>query len=422
MTKRIERTRQKRESQERERLPGGRDLPTVELRTQRRGLHPWVFRRMLGGPYRELEPGALVRAVGRDGRYVGTGFYNGNSEIALRLLTDNPNESIDEAWFEKKIGAALALRRDVLRLEDVTDAYRVAHSEGDGLSGLVVDRFANTLVVELFSAGMHRHLAWVRQALLAHFPDAQIVVRADKRSERHEGIALDGGPAPDAEKTLAIRESNVRFHVDLRHGHKTGFFLDQRENRARVAELARGPLGKRVFDGFCYTGGFGICAKKGGAAYVESVDLDEKAIDGAKRNAKLNGLERDESMQFVHGNVFDVLRAHRSARRSFSLMVLDPAKLAVSRAETEKAMSAYADMQRLGMQCLEPGGVLVACSCTGLVSEEQFLECLRAAASEARAELQIFHVGGAAADHPFVARVPEGRYLKAVFARVLPLP
>lgn len=396
----------------------GSALPRVVLRTQRQNRHPWVYRRMLEGPYEDLEPGTLVEAAARDGRFVGRGFYNPKSEIALRLLSEDFTANIDAAWFKRAIGQAVALRHEVLRLNAQNDAYRLVHSEGDGLSGLIADRFAGCVVLELFSAGMQLHLEWVKAGFQEHFPDAEIIVRADHRSEKHEGVSMDGPPPSAKARDLVIQEGPMKFHVDLRRGHKTGFFLDQRENRARVAELCRD---QDVFDGFCYTGGFALSAARAGARAVEAVELDEDAIALGERNRALNELP-EERVRFVQGNVFDVLRAHRTAGRAFSRLILDPAKLAISRQEIPKALSAYADMNRLGMRCLKPGGVLVSCSCTGLVSEEEFLEALRAAAGEANMELQILHISGAPPDHPWAVRMPEGRYLKAVYSRVKPLP
>jgi 23S rRNA (cytosine1962-C5)-methyltransferase len=394
----------------------GERLPQVELRTTRGGRHPWVFRRMLRDVYDQLEPGTLVEAVGRDGSLIGRGFYNPRSEIALRILTEDPRVTPDARWFRAQIAQAVEFRHQVLKLQEQNDAYRLIHSEGDGLSGLVVDRFANVLVAEIFSAGMFLHWEWVAAALREQFPGSEIVMRADRRSEKHEGVKMDGPPPSAESRHLVIREGKARFEVDLRRGHKTGFFLDQRENRARMAELARG---HELFDGFCYTGGFALHAGLAGAKQVEAVDLDEDAIEVAERNRALNGL--GETVHFSHGNVFDVLREYRTTGRHFPRMVLDPAKLALSRQELPKALGAYRDMNRLGMQCVKSGGVLLSCSCTGLVSESDFLDALHAAADEARLDLQILHVAGAAPDHPFLARMPEGRYLKAVFSRVRPL-
>ncbi|HLX59955.1 MAG TPA: class I SAM-dependent rRNA methyltransferase [Planctomycetota bacterium] len=396
-------------------LPEAGDvLPVVEMRTRYSSNHPWIFRRMVGGPYDELDPGTLVDVVERDGRFVGRGFYNPHSEIAVRLLTLSKDAYPDRRFFLGAVTRAVKLRHDVLQLPKVTDAYRLVHSEGDGLSGLVADKYGPCIVLELFSAGMHRHLDWLKQAFTENFPGSEIIVRSDHRTEKLEGLKMDG--PPPATRELTITEHNLKIHVDLRRGHKTGYFLDQRDNRRRVAELSGG---QEVFDGFCYTGGFGLSAALGGAKSVEAVDLDEKAIDVANKNRALNGI--GEQLKFVHANVFDYLRDQRQGGKKYDRIVLDPAKLALSRLEIPRAMSAYADMNRLGMQCIKPGGVLVSCSCTGLVSEEDLLTALRAASIEANVEMQIVAIHGAPGDHPWSVRVPEGRYLKAVYSRIMPL-
>lgn len=396
-------------------LPEAGDvLPVVEMRTRHSTNHPWIFRRMIGGPYNEIDPGTLVDVVERDGRFVGRGFYNPNSEIAVRLLTLQNEAYPDRRFFLGAITRAAKLRTEVLRLPEVTDSFRLVHSEGDGLSGLVADKYGKCIVLELFSAGMHRHLDWVKQGFLENFPEHEIIVRADHRTEKLEGLKMDG--PPPATRELVIREHNLKLNVDLRRGHKTGYFLDQRDNRRRVAELS---AGQDVFDGFCYTGGFALSAALGGAKSVEAVDLDEKAIDVANKNRTTNAV--GEQLKFIHANVFDYLRDQRAAGKKYDRVILDPAKLAISRQEISRALSAYADMNKLGMRCLNPGGVLVSCSCTGLVSEEDFLMALRAAAAESNVELQIIAIHGAPGDHPFSVRVPEGRYLKAVYSRVMPL-
>ncbi|MCX7804454.1 MAG: class I SAM-dependent rRNA methyltransferase, partial [Planctomycetota bacterium] len=306
---------------------------------------------------------------------------------------------------------------DRLRLDETTNSYRLVHSEGDGLSGLVADRYGDHIVIQLYSAGFLRMLPWVRGELECHFPGARIHVRADHRSEKLEGVRMDGEPS--GESSVEIREGPCRFLADLRKGHKTGFFLDQRDNRAFAAALARGAS---VLDCFCYTGGFAIaCAVKGECREILAVDLDEKALAMARENAKLNGLP-ESRIEWMHGDAFDVLRELRTARRLFDMAILDPAKMAATRDEAPKALDAYADMNRLAMGVLRPGGVLVSCSCSGAVPEPDFLLALRCAAREASCGLQIFRVAGAAPDHPFSIHCPEGRYLKVVFSRVFPSP
>ncbi len=391
----------------------GGKLPVVEMKARRSGDHPWIYRRMLRPA--DLPPGSLVEVCDRAGQFVGRGIYNGNSEIAVRLLTTDERVPLDRSFVAGAVARAVSLRRGRLRLDDTTNSYRLIHSEGDGLSGLVVDRYGEQIVIQLYSAGFFRMLPWVRDELGRHFPGARFHVRADHRSEKLEGVKMDGEPA--GESSVEIREGPCRFLADLRKGHKTGFFLDQRDNRTFAADLARRAS---VLDCFCYTGGFAItCAVRGECREIRAVDLDEKALAVAKENARLNGLAEDR-VEWIHGDVFDVLRELRAAKRLFDMAILDPAKMAVSREEAHRALDAYTDMNKLAMGVLRPGGILVSCSCSGAVSEPDFLLALRCAAREASCNLQVFRVAGAAPDHPFSIHCPEGRYLKAVFSRVFP--
>lgn len=425
---------------------GGKARPaTVKMRVRRNSAHPWVYRRMAGGASRAVEPGEIVEVYDRERRFVGYGFYNAASEIALRLLSTHRREVPGREWFRRVVKHAAALRHETLQLPKRTNAYRLIHSEGDGLSGLIVDRYADVLALQVFCAGIKRVLPWVREALAECFPLARFVVRADARAEQREGVSLlpddeaaEGGKAGATGRraeAVTIREGSLKFLVDPGGGHKTGFFLDQRDNRARFAEFfhglgggsgqgggknVKGGASARVLDCFCYTGGFGLAAAVSGAAEVEAVDLDEEALRVGEKNRKLNKVEG--RLRLRQANVFDVLRERRATRAEYSHIVLDPAKAAAVKDEVPRALRAYRDMNRMAMQLLRPGGILLSCSCSGLVEEDVFLDVLRGAAGEARAEMQVLRVCGAPADHPWAVRVPEGRYLKAVFSRISPLP
>lgn len=385
-------------------------LPRVRLKIERKSSHPWVFQKMVERPAVRLAPGTVVDIDDRSGQWVGRGFYNGHSRISLRVLTADPNEPIDADFFARKIAAAVALRRDVLKLDAVTDAYRIAHSEADGLSGLVIDKFGGTIVVEFFAAGMYRFRPAILDALLRQFPDSRFYWFAEEHVGKQESFDCRSPepPPPDV-----IREHGLKFRVAPGSKHKTGFFLDQRDNRKTVAEFCGG---KRVLDLCCNTGGFAVYARAlGGAAEAVGVDLDEQAIELAKQNAKLNGVP----VRFVQADLFPWLRDVIPNGERFDLVVLDPAKLTRDRDDVMTALKKYFDMNRLALQAVAPGGVFLTCSCTGLVSEADFLETLRRAAWQAGRTVQVFQIRGAAADHPFLIHVPEGRYLKAVFCRVL---
>jgi 23S rRNA (cytosine1962-C5)-methyltransferase len=385
-------------------------IPTVRLKIERRSSHPWVFQKMVEWPSGKVPNGGVVDIEDKGGQWVGRGFYNGHSRIALRVLTADKAEPIDADFFARRIERAVSLRRDVLKLDDVTDAYRLVHSEADGLSGLVVDRFADTLVVEFFAAGMFRQRGVIQEALLKHYPGANLYYFAEEHVGKQE--SFDCRP-PVPPPPFTITEHGVKFRVAPGSKHKTGFFVDQRDNRKFLASLCGG--GKRVLDLCCNSGGFGVYAKAlGGAGEVIGVDLDETVIEVAKQNAKLNKAD----IRFVQADLFSWLRDVRPNGELFDVVVLDPAKMTRDREDVMGALRKYLDMNKLALMAVKPGGVFLTCSCTGLVSETDFLEMLRRAAWQAQREVQVIRVSGAGGDHPFYSHVPEGRYLKAVFARV----
>lgn len=385
-------------------------LPLIQLKTERRSNHPWIFQKMVEKPEPKPKPGTVVDIVDREGHFAGRGFYNGHSRIALRVLTQDPDEAVDEAFFARKIAEAVSLRREVLKLDAFTDAYRLIHSEGDGLSGLVVDRFANTLVVEYFSAGMFKQRDLIRRCLLEHFPDADLYAFAEVHVQKQESFdcAVPAVPAP-----TVIHEHGVQFHAAPGTKHKTGFFADQRDNRKLLSEFC---AGKRVLDLCCNSGGFGITAKTiGGADEVVGIDLDEEILEVAESNARLNKAK----IRFVQADIFHWLRdAAANNAKQFDVVILDPAKMTRDREQVIPALKKYLDMNKLALGAVKPGGIFLTCSCTGLVSEEQFLDMLRRAAFYAGRTVQVLKVTGAGPDHPWQAHVPESRYLKAAFCRV----
>ncbi len=341
-----------------------------------------------------IPPGSVVDVEDRTG--------------ALRILTADPTEMIDEDFFRRSIGRAVALRRDFLKLDELSNAYRLIHSEGDGLSGLVVDRFGETIVIEFFSAGMFKFREAIRNVLGELFPNSQFYWFAEEHVAKQESfdcypMAL---PTPNV-----ITEHGVKFRVAPGSKHKTGFFVDQRDNRKFVAELAKG---KTLLDLCCNTGGFAVSSKVLGATEVQGVDLDEGAIELAKQNARLNGVEA----KFTQNDIFAWLRDILPLGRRWDVVVLDPAKMTRDRESIPLALKKYLDMNRLSLQAVKPGGIFVTCSCTGLVSEEMFLDVIRRAAWQANRPVQILKVSGAGGDHPYLAHADESRYLKCVVCRV----
>lgn len=384
-------------------------LPVVRLKNAWRSSHPWIFQKLVEKPVQKPKPGSIVDVVGVDGEWIGRGFYNGHSRIAVRILETHPEVPIDAGWFSRKIAEAVSLRRDVLKLEATTDAWRVVHAEGDGLSGLVVDRYGDLLVVEFFSAGMFRHREWIYEALQEQFPGARFYSFAEEHIQKQESFDFRGSdPVPPA----VISEYGVKFRADPAGAHKTGFFADQRENREWLSHQCGG---KRVLDLCCNTGGFAVYAAARGASEVVGVDIDQDVIEIAKGNARLN----DVRPKFVQADIFPYLRDAANRGDQYDVVILDPAKMTRDREQVIAALKKYLDMNKLALGVVKPGGLFATFSCTGLVSEEQFLDMLRRAAYFSGRTIQILKVSGAGADHPFMAHVQESRYLKAVFCRVV---
>jgi 23S rRNA (cytosine1962-C5)-methyltransferase len=384
-------------------------LAPIRLKIARRSAHPWIFQKMVDKPATRLPGGTVVDILDRDGQWVGRGFYNGHSRIALRLLTTDPTEAIDAAFFNRRLARAITLRREQLRLDSVTDAYRLVHAEGDGLSGLVVDRFGPILVLEFFAAGMYRFRQTIQDALASHYPDSRCYWFAEEHVQKQESFDCRSPEPPSPE---IIAEHGLRFRVAPGSKHKTGFFLDQRDNRKMLASFC---AGRKVLDLCCNTGGFAVYARAlGKADEVIGVDIDEQAIALAKGNANLN----QARIRFVQADLFAWLREVLPSGQRFEIVVLDPSKQTRDREDVGLALKRYLDMNRLALQAVAPGGIFLTCSCTGLVSEADFLDTLRRAAWQAGRTVQVLHISGAGPDHPYLLHVPEGRYLKAVFCRV----
>jgi 23S rRNA (cytosine1962-C5)-methyltransferase len=397
--------------------------PWVLLRSANK--HPFIFKRMVRAADPQAKPGDIVHVYDKLGALFGRGFYNPRSQIALRMLVHG-DKPVDDTFWAQKIEQAIDLRRS-LQLDATTDAYRLVHAEGDGLSGLIVERYADCLAFEFFSLGMYQR----RTDLIGHLsralgapasldkpgrasPQWRTVLRADEHIEHAEGFHItspsENGPAPD---TVVIREHGVRYKVDLATGHKTGFFCDQRDNRRLFATLCNDA---NVLDLCCYTGGFGICAKVlGGAKEVISVDLDEAALAIAKENVNLNSAR----VQLIHSDAFIYLRQMLANGRQFDAVVCDPPKLVRDREELEDGLRKYHDLNALAIKVVRPGGILLTCSCSGLVGRSEFIETVHRAARPGGRELQIFNFTGAGADHPVMLNCPESAYLKAMWLRVL---
>lgn len=386
-----------------------RDVPTIRLKNAWHSSHPWIYQRLVEKPKTRIKPGTIVAVRGVDDQYLGQGFYNGHSRIAIRLLDQQRQTPLDEVWFAGKLAQAVALRRTILQLDRVSDAWRVVHSEGDGLSGLVVDRYGQLLVVEFFSAGMFRHREWIYAALRHEFPQCQIYAFAEEHVQKQESFDCH---QPRPISPVTITEHHIRFQVDPVKAHKTGFFTDQRDNRHWLSPFFQG---QSVLDLCCNTGGFAVYAAVNGASSVIGLDIDQDVIDVAQMNARLNHVRP----RWIHADLFAWLRDAISQKMTFDLVILDPSKMTRDRQQVTTALKKYLDMNKLALSVVKSGGLFASFSCTGLVSEQQFLDMVRRAAFYAGRVIQICKISGAGPDHPFLAHVPESRYLKGVFCRVL---
>ena len=391
--------------------PPGHEYPYPWVRLRSGTAHPLIFQRMVGDVDPAAKAGDIVAVYDKAGRHFGHAFYHDRSQIALRMLSYDA-APIDDAFFRERLARAVGWRQRLFAGDETTNVYRLVHAEGDDLSGLIAERYGDWIAIEIFSLGVARRINLFKRLLGELTGLTRFVVRADERICRLEGFHVPADASNAAPETVTVRENGIRFRVDMQAGHKTGFFCDQRENRRRLAALCGSAS---VLDVCCYTGGFGIYAKKlGGAESVTGVDLDEKAIDLAKRNADLNQVRIDH----VHADAFAYLRQMQQNGRSYDVVVLDPSKFIASREEYEEGSRKYVDLNTLGMSVVKPGGLLLTCSCSGLVSLSDFVSLVKAAATRLRRRLQIVDQTAAGPDHPVMANCPESAYLKAVWARL----
>ena len=413
-------------------------IPVVHLKARVR--HPLIYRKRVGHVDQNVRPGdwVAVYAPPQDAIDVageapesgaprgelelwGYGIYNPRSEIAVRMIRFG-SQLPDEEFWQERLTRAVRLRRELLDLDQVSDAYRLINAEGDDLPGLVVDRFGDVLSAELFSWGMLQRSREILQRLSAISGHPHVVIRSGPKMLSQEGAEAATYFSEGAPRSVVIQEFGTKFRVQLDDAaHKTGFFCDQRDNRARLAKFC---AGKSVLDLCCYSGGFSIQAKcLGKAAEVTGVDLDEQPLHTAKDNANLNRA----SVRFVQADVFPYMRDMIRQGRQFDVVVLDPPKLINSRAEIELGTRTHFDLNRLAMQLVKAGGLLLTCSCAGLLPEPEFMRLVFAAARQAGSPIdyagikrgprpaRLLFRTGAAGDHPVASNCPEGEYLKAAW-------
>jgi len=392
--------------------------PCLELRKDLarhlRAGHPWVFRKAIEKAPKGLLAGAIVDVV-EDGRFVARGYLDPQSAISVRILTREPAEEIDEAFWRNRVRRALALRHDLVT---GTTGYRLVHGENDGLPGVVADRYGDFAVLKLYSAGLTPHRAHIVEALrqeangLAGVFGRDEIPRDEESDEgAPQGRVLWGAEPPER---IEIVEHGMKLLVDVRRGQKTGMFLDQRENRRLVRDLSAGR--GDALNLFGYTGGFSVAAALGGAKHVVTIDVDRDAIVLARENFRVNGLDPADHA-FASEDAFEILKRYKAQGRQFDLVVCDPPAFAKSQKAVEAALAGYASLNRAALHVLAPGGLLVTASCSARVSPEQFQDAVKEAAYKTRIDLQLVEDRRQPPDHPVAPQFREGRYLKCAFYR-----
>ena len=382
------------------------------------GRHPWILEASLVESVSPPRLGEQVDVLGADGRWIGRGLYHPESRIRVRMYVWSQDQWIDAERFAVRIGQAIELRRQYLAGSGQVDGLRWINSEGDFLSGLVVDGFAGHLVVQVNARVLMPYLDGILGQLVEQIKPLSISLSIDEKTARSEGLEVQErlvyGQLPEG--TLSLRENGLTWQVDLVGGQKTGYYLDQRENRLAASRWV--PAGARVLDVCTYAGGFALTlAKLGDCASVVGVDSSARALDLGRQNAAANGILG--GVEWEQADFFEALSARVDRQELFDMVVLDPPKLAGSRDKVPRALAAYHRLNYLAIRCLRPGGVLVSCSCSGRVSRSDFVDVLLGAARRAGRDLQILENRGPSADHPVNIHCPETDYLKCLIGRVL---
>jgi 23S rRNA (cytosine1962-C5)-methyltransferase len=373
--------------------------------------HPWIFSGAVEKIEGKLAPGDTVTVKDASGKSLARAAYSPKSQIRARVWTFDTAEEVDAGFFRTRIERAVALREG-LPASRHTNALRLVHGESDGLPGLVVDRYADVLVAQFLAAGVERWRDPILDLLVEITGCAAVFERSDAEVRGLEGLQSRTGFVRGNRnaRRCPIIEYGLNFRVDVEEGQKTGFFLDQRENRRRVRELA---AGREVLDGFCYTGGFSISALAGGATRVTAIESSAAALEVARDNLAANTLDAAKIV-FQQKDVFAHLRTLRDQNAKFGLIVLDPPKFAPTAAQAQNAARAYKDINLLALKLLVPGGLLATFSCSGGVPAELFQSIVAGAALDAEADARIIERFGAAPDHPVAMEFPEGEYLKGL--------
>lgn len=383
-------------------------------------LHPWIFSGAIDerrSKLSEVQPGGLIDVRDAGGGFVARGYYNPHSQITVRALTWDQNDAIGPAWWRVRLAHAIAARKGLAQRGDL-NGYRLVNAENDGLPGLVVDRYGDYLVLQALTMGIEVAKPAIVEALAGLLKPKGIYERSDVDVRQREGledrVGVLWGDAPP--NPIEMEEYGLRYLVDVYTGHKTGFYLDQRDSRRWLLsspEIA----GTEVLNCFSYTGAFSICAAKAGAERIVSVDSSEPALETARQTLALNGLDNGQ-VEHIGADVFDQLRLYRDEGREFDVVILDPPKFAHSQSQVERACRGYKDINLLAFQILRPGGLLITFSCSGLVGADLFQKVVFGASVDAGRQAQIIQWLGQPGDHPILLAFPEGRYLKGIVCRM----
>ncbi|AUI86185.1 23S rRNA methyltransferase [Vibrio azureus] len=379
--------------------------------------HPWIFSRGISKVEGDPALGETVDVFSFDGKWLAKAAYSPHSQIRARIWSFE-KEPIDKAFFVKRFNNAQLLREDIIERDGLT-GYRLVAAESDGLPGITIDRYQNFFVCQLLSAGAEFNKKNIIDALIECFPECSIYERSDVSVRKKEGLAetmgvLHGDTPP---KSVVIEENGVKISVDIVGGHKTGFYLDQRDSRQQAMKYVKD---KEVLNCFSYTGGFGLYALKGEAKRVINADVSQPALDTAKHNAEINGFDISKKRAvFLNADVFKLLREYRDQGTQFDVVIMDPPKFAESKAQLNGACRGYKDINMLAMQILKPGGTLLTYSCSGLMDQVLFQKIIADAAVDANRHVKFVERFEQAADHPTDTAYPEGFYLKGFACKVL---
>lgn len=380
--------------------------------------HPWVFSRGIAKIEGEPTLGQTVDILAHNGEWLAKAAYSPNSQISARVWSFKKSDSIDQAFFVKRIQDALLLREDIIQRDGLT-GFRLIAAESDGMPGITIDKYQNFLVCQLLSAGAELQKQVLVEALKEVFPECNVYERSDVAVRKKEGLeqtvgVLHGETPP---KSVVIEENGVKISVDIVDGHKTGFYLDQRDSRQQAIKYVKD---KEVLNCFSYTGGFGLYALKGDAKRVINVDVSQPALDTAKHNAEINGFDISKKRAvFLNADVFKLLREYRDQGTKFDVVIMDPPKFVSSKNNLTSGANGYKDINMLAMQILNPGGTLLTYSCSGLMGNDLFQKIIADAALDAGRSVKFIERFEQAADHPVDTAYPEGFYLKGFACKVL---